>query len=362
MPVRVLLDATVVTRRSKGAGRVMANLARALPAVDPGRRYLATAFAEGASTLSDHPGSEVVTVPESHALRWERRGLAEWGDRLKADAIITVREVVFAGGPPVVLHLAEPPAYRLRRDLRHRPPRHVAKDVLLQGLLRRSLRRAGVVTAASEATADWLRSRYRIDPPVIPPGIDPFFLHLGTPPSRGQYLLHPATGDQRENTDLVLRAYALATPPALLVLVGTPPHEAEALMARATALGIARESILIYGWVSDEDLRDLYRGAVALVHPARYEGFAGLQPLEAMAQGTPVIALAAPGVTEALQDVAALVADDPVSLGGAMRFLASDDSGRQDLGERGRAAAHHYTWEQAARQFVQVLDGLPVRP
>jgi hypothetical protein len=211
--VRVLLDATVVTRRSKGAGRVIANLAQAMPAVDPGRHYLATTFAEGAESLSNRPGAEIVTVPGSNALRWERRGLAEWGDRLRADVVITVREVVFPGGPPVVLHLAEPPAYRLRRDLRHRPPRHVAKDVLLQSLLRRSLRGAAAVTAASEATASWLCDRYHIDPPVIPPGIDPIFLEQAESSSGARYFLHPATGDRRENTDLVLRAYAAAVDP-----------------------------------------------------------------------------------------------------------------------------------------------------
>jgi glycosyltransferase involved in cell wall biosynthesis len=355
--VRVLLDATVVSRRSKGAGRVIANLARAMPAVDPGRHYLATTFAEGAESLSNRPGAEIVTVPGSNALRWERRGLAEWGDRLEADAIITVREVVFPGGPPVVLHLAEPPAYRLRRDLRHRSPRHVAKDVLLQGLLRRSLRGAAAVTAASEGTAGWLRDRYGIDPQVIPPGIDPFFLEPGEPPRGEPYLLHPATGDRRENTDLVLRAYAGAAPPAELVLVGMPRGEAGAITDRAEALGIDARSLRIHGWVSDEQLRTLYRGAVALVHPARYEGFAGLQPLEAMAQGTPVIALDAPGVTEALSGVAVLVREDTAALGEAMRRV-SDPGFGTEMAERGKKFARSFTWERAARSFVEVLDAL----
>jgi glycosyltransferase involved in cell wall biosynthesis len=352
-----MLDATVVTQRSKGAGRVIANLARALPTVDPGRRYLAATFADGAGVLSDHPGGEIVTVPDSNTLRWERRGLAEWGDRLKADAIITVREVVFAGGPPVVLHLAEPPAYRLRRELRYRPARHVAKDVLLQGMLHRSLRRAAAVTAASEGTADWVRERYGIDSPVIPPGIDPFFLERGEPTIGEPYLLHPATGDRRENTDLVLRAYAEAAPPAELILVGMPPGQAEEITDRAKALGIDARSLQMHGWVSDEQLRALYRGAVALVHPARYEGFAGLQPLEAMAQGTPVIALDAPGVTEALSDVAELVPEDATALGDAMRRL-SDPGFGTEMADRGIAFAKSFTWERAARSFVEVLDGL----
>ena len=275
---------------------------------------------------------------------------------MKADAVITVREVVI-GGPPTILHLAEPPAYRLRKELRQRPARHVAKDVLLQSLLRRSLRRAAAVTVASHATADWIGERYRIRPPVIPPGVDPFFLEPGKEPTGEPYLLHPATGDRRENTDLVLRAYAIAGITTPLVLVGTPASAGGALRARASALGIDPSAIRIEGWVSDEELRDLYRGAAALVHPTRYEGFAGLQPLEAMAQGTPVIALEAPGVTEALRDVAVLVPDDAGALGAAMRRFSKGDA-RADIGEVGKAFARGFTWERAARSFVAVLDDL----
>jgi glycosyltransferase involved in cell wall biosynthesis len=191
---------------------------------------------------------------------------------------------------------------------------------------------------------------------VIPPGIDPFFLEPGADRSGKPYLLHPATGDRRENTDLVLRAYAAAAPPAELVLVGTPAHEREALADRAAGLAIPRDAIRFFGWVSDEELRDLYRGAIALVHPARYEGFAGLQPLEAMAQGTPVIALEAPGVTEALRDVAELVPEDSAALGAAMRRLCGGDG--KDLGERGKTFAQGFTWERAARSFVKVLGSL----
>ena len=43
------------------------------------------------------------------------------------------------------------------------------------------------------------------------------------------------------------------------------------------------------GFVSEEELVELYRHATALVFPSRYEGF-GLPILEAMARRTPVIA------------------------------------------------------------------------
>jgi glycosyltransferase involved in cell wall biosynthesis len=227
----------------------------------------------------------------------------------------------------------------------------------LQGLLRRSIRNAAAVTAASDATAAWLHRRYGIDPPVIPPGIDPFFLEPGADGSAEPYVLHPATGDSRENTDLVLRALAAVRPPARLILVGTTRTQAASLIHRCAQLGITSDAIRIEEWVSDDRLRDLYRGAVALVHPARYEGFVGLQPLEAMAQGTPVIALASPGVAGALDDVACLVDDDPKALGSAILRLATDATERATLGALGQEFARKFTWDRAARAVVAVLDG-----
>jgi len=360
--MHVVIDGSVVQARLKGAGRVVVNLANFLPRVGEAHRFSIVAFPEGATFLRGCvEGSEVVEVPLVGGFSWERHGLTGTAAELGADAVLTLREIVWPGGPPTLMHIAEPPAYRLRTNVRRRPPRHVAKDVVLQSLLGRSIRNAAAVTAASETTASWLHERYGIDPPVIPPGIDPFFLETAADSDGEPYLLHPATGDRRENTDLVLRAFATASPPGALVLVGTPPHQADDLIVRASALGIAREAFRVHGWVSDEELRGLYRRAAALVHPARYEGFAGLQPLEAMAQGTPVIALDAPGVTEALQGNAVLIDDDPEALGEAMRLLASDESERARVGERGRAFARQFTWERSARSFAEILDSLAPR-
>ncbi len=56
-------------------------------------------------------------------------------------------------------------------------------------------------------------------------------------------------------------------------------------------------SIRRLGYVSDDDLRALLTGAVALLYPSRYEGF-GLPPLEAWACGTPAIVADIPVLRE----------------------------------------------------------------
>ena len=352
----VALDATVVSRQLKGAGRVVKNLLAAFPSVDPNRRYIALAWAEGAAVLRESGIQDIVEVPAGGGLAWELRGLGRAAEREGAQLVLVLREIVGFGGPPTVLHIAEPPAYRLRSGIANRSPKHAAKDWLLQSMLRGSIRRAARVTAASHATAEWLRQRYNVEPPVIPPGIDPLFLEQAAAPSATDpYFLHPATGDARDNSDLVLRAFASVRLGVRLFLISTSNAEGKRLAERARELGI-RDQVEFLGWVTDEHLRELYRGAVAFLHPSRYEGFAGLQPLEAMAQGTPVISLDAPGTTEALEGAAVLVrTEDPEELADAMRRLAADKAHHDRIGEEGRVRVRPLTWEVAARSFLEVF-------
>ena len=64
---------------------------------------------------------------------------------------------------------------------------------------------------------------------------------------------------------------------------------------------IAGPTVEFLGAVSDAELGDLYRGAKALIFSALDEDF-GMVPVEAMAKGTPVIALKQGGVMETVTD------------------------------------------------------------
>jgi glycosyltransferase involved in cell wall biosynthesis len=359
--MRVVIDATVVTPRQKGTGRVVQNLVAALPTAAPHLEFVALTFPDGVSLLPPSEKNLVVRqVEQRRNVAWELHGLAREATAVEAGAVFTLREFVGFGGPPTLMHVAEPPSYRLQRGVARRSARSVAKDAFLQMMLRGSVKRAASVTAASETTASWLRDRYGIDPPVIPPGIDPFFLAPTEPGNHGtRYFLHAASGDNRDNSELVFTSFAgsqLADDGIGLVLVGTPSVEQARLRGIASRLGI-EDSVSFTGWVTDARLRELYRDAIALVQPSRYEGFAGLQPLEAMAQGTPVIASHAPGVTEELGSAAELVPPDrPDLLTTALVNVATNEVLRSRLGQAGRAKAQDLTWERAAAKFVEALD------
>lgn len=131
-----------------------------------------------------------------------------------------------------------------------------------------------------------------------------------------------------------------ARPDAVFGVVGaarTTEQEAyrSGLLVEAQRLGIGPRFRLL-GFVDDEDLAELYRAAEALVHPSWSEGY-GLVLLEAMGMGLPVIAAAATGPAEILQNeengLLVPVRDAQALVAAIVRVL-----GEMDLRDRLRAA------------------------
>jgi glycosyltransferase involved in cell wall biosynthesis len=107
--------------------------------------------------------------------------------------------------------------------------------------------------------------------------------------------------------------------------------------------------------VADDRKVDLIRGAAALVNPSLYEGF-GLQILEAMACGTPVLTSAVSSMPEVAGGAAVLV--DPLDVGSirdGIERLLRDTALRRRLRTEGMARAAGYSWEETARRTAAVL-------
>jgi alpha-1,3-rhamnosyl/mannosyltransferase len=102
------------------------------------------------------------------------------------------------------------------------------------------------------------------------------------------------------------------------------------------------------GYVDQEELADLYRGAACLVQPSRFEGF-GLPVLEAMACGTPVVALDEPALREVAGDAAIFVDEEHVA-DGVLRALEE----RERLSVAGIERAQAFSWRVTAERTLAV--------
>jgi glycosyltransferase involved in cell wall biosynthesis len=208
-------------------------------------------------------------------------------------------------------------------------------------LVPRAVRRARRVLTVSERTKRDLIELYDVTPEkvvVTPNGVDASFAP-GDDGGSGGYLLY--VGAIQARKDPLAAADAAAAAGLPLVVVG-PEKEPE--LARE----LQRRGADLRGYVDGAELAELYRRAVALVFPSRYEGF-GLPVLEAMASGTPVVAVDEPAVREVAGDAALYAA--PADLGAAVRQALAE---RDELAAKGLVRARAFSWAETARRTLEV--------
>jgi len=116
--------------------------------------------------------------------------------------------------------------------------------------------------------------------------------------------------------------------------------------------------VVFTDYVPEEDLPAYYSGAECLVLPSLYEGF-GFTPLEAMACGCPVIVSNAASLPEIVGDAALLVEPkDTSSLAGCLQVVLADKDLRQQLVSKGIKRASLFSWENAARETLNVYENV----
>jgi len=224
---------------------------------------------------------------------------------------------------------------------------------------RRLLKRADVVLAVSQSTADDAIRHAGLAPEritVVHEAADPIFKPELNAAERVKqkfglergYLLFVGALDARKDPASLLRAWSVAKevdPTLRLVLVGEPGQQAPQQMPGARVLG----------HLAERELVDVYCAAGCLVFPSRYEGF-GLPCVEALACGCPVAAYENSSLPEVVDGAGELVTDgDAEALGRAAARLAA-------IAERpwppGVERAKTFSWRKTARATISAYQSL----
>jgi glycosyltransferase involved in cell wall biosynthesis len=138
--------------------------------------------------------------------------------------------------------------------------------------------------------------------------------------SAGAYLLAVSSPKANKNFGLIPRALRLLDAQRTM-----PVAVAGSLDSRVYRdIGSPSDQAMNWlGYVPDDELNVLYRHAAWFVFPSLYEGF-GLPPLEAMANGCPVLAARAASIPEIYGDaVLYFDAHDPASLAALLREVTT---------------------------------------
>ena len=129
------------------------------------------------------------------------------------------------------------------------------------------------------------------------------------PADVGPYVVAVTGGDDRKNTEGLIRAWALADRPSPLGLAGrhhlviATAHTPDVLKrweACAEEVGI-RDRVIFTGALDDDELVAVLQGAALAVMPSFEEGF-GLPVLEAAACGVPAISSNLTSLPEVLDE------------------------------------------------------------
>jgi len=172
---------------------------------------------------------------------------------------------------------------------------------------------------------------------VAHPGVKDEFGPDGEQADLGRpYVLTVATLEPRKNLQTLVAAHRLLGDDVLLAVAGGTGWGDQPELRGANLVRL--------GFVSDDELARLYRGAAAAVYPSRFEGF-GMPITEAMACGVPVVASAHESMDEAAGGAAVRAdPDDPEAIAAAIREAIAR---REELVPRGLDHAARFTWQAA---------------
>ncbi|MDD4870497.1 MAG: glycosyltransferase family 1 protein [Kiritimatiellae bacterium] len=179
------------------------------------------------------------------------------------------------------------------------------------------------------------------------------------PNRRKRTILYVGRSDPYKNLSTLIMAFFSAIKvcpfPIELVIAGPiDPRYPEAAIL-TSKLGI-ENFVKWTGYLSDEQLVETYQNADLLVQPSKYEGF-GLQVVEAMACGVPVICSNAGSLPEVTGDAAILL--DPEDINGftdKIHEVLTDRTTIHNMSAKGIEQAGKFSWARTARETFSIYE------
>lgn len=175
------------------------------------------------------------------------------------------------------------------------------------------------------------------------------------------YVLYLGTLKPSKNIDGLIGGFNLVKsqyPNIKLVIAGKKGWLYESVFKKVETLGL-KDKVVFTDFVPEEDKPALIKGARVFVLPSFWEGF-GLDALNAMACGVPVVAGNVGSIPEVVGDSGILV--DPKSIesiaSGISKVLSMSKSDYNSTIAKGLAQANRFSWEKTARETMGIITNV----
>jgi glycosyltransferase involved in cell wall biosynthesis len=219
----------------------------------------------------------------------------------------------------------------------------------------RAYRTAAAIVCDSHFSAGEYRALVdpRSSPEVVYPGVDARFAAIARAPDAEPFALVVGTVEERKNLRVLVEALP-ALPRLRIVSVGPHTRYAGSVRARAAELNVA-DRLDLRGYVTRDEIDDLYARAACALIPSRYEGF-GYALAEALCAGLPAIAARSSSLVEVADGFVPLV--DPDDVGGWVdaigALLADRDRAERDAAAVRSSSSVRFAWSTAAAAMIEV--------
>lgn len=176
----------------------------------------------------------------------------------------------------------------------------------------------------------------------------PFFLNVGT--------IEP-----RKNLSLLIKAYNIfrsehSKEKIGLVIAGKKGWKCESILSEIKSSPFSN-SITLTGYVSENELMNLYTRAKAFIYPSHYEGF-GLPLLEAMRFGIPVLSADNSSLPEVGGNVALYFKSAEELSHRLTKVLRLSQTELDDIALSGRNRAAEFSWTKTAEQTLELISNV----
>lgn len=175
------------------------------------------------------------------------------------------------------------------------------------------------------------------------------------------FVLYTGGADSRKNLSRLIQAYGGLDPSIRdshqLVFAGRMPEseiEKYRNLARQNNFGL--QDLLVLGYVTDQQLCELYNLCTLFVFPSLHEGF-GLPALEAMTCGAPVLASSTSSIPEVVGNPDAMFDPlDTTQITEKMTAALTDSGLRKRLVDVGLGRAELFSWDLSAKNVIRELE------